>query len=187
MLKYYLGVSVIVLVYFCLLVIAFCPTLYAVWIYVVGRKVKVKKKSMGRVVLSTLCVNLIFVYFTVHLMYEVVLPHKVAEIDGLVSRSMENAIAAEKSFFGAHGRYYSVGPVRGPYADKNGLKVEKDVILQVEPHWDKTARKESYKAYGVHVFGKRVFVSANDDKVQDTASDAELSARIRSKLINSVK
>jgi hypothetical protein len=187
MLKYYLGLSVIVLVYFCLLVIAFSPTLYAVWIYIVGAKVKLRKKSMGRVVLSTLLINLIFVYFAFHLMFEVLLPNKVAEIDGLVSRTLENAMAAEKNFFGAHGRYYAVGPVRGPYTDENGLKVEKDVIVQVEPHWDKVAQKESFKAYGVHVFGKKVFVSANDDKVQDAASDAELSARIRSKLINSVK
>ena len=44
MVKNFVGVSVIVLVYLCLLVIAFSPTLYAVWIYVVGRSAKLKKK-----------------------------------------------------------------------------------------------------------------------------------------------
>ena len=79
-------------------------------------------------------------------MFEVLLPHRMAEIDGLATRSMESAILAQKNFFGSHGRYYSVGPVRGPYTDDNGLKVEKDVILQAEPQWDKRTQNESFKA-----------------------------------------
>ncbi len=187
MIKNLVGVSIIVLVYVCLLVIAFSPTLYAVWIYVVGRSAKLKKKSMGSVVLSTLCVNLIFVYFAFHLMFDVFLPKRMAEIDGQATRSIESAIQAEKNFFGSHGRYYSLGPVRGPYTDDNGVTVEKDVILRVEPHWDKTIQVESFKAYAIHVFGKSVLISTNDGKVLDAASDTELSATIRSKLINSVK
>ena len=42
-----IGVLVIVLVYVCVFIVVFSPTLYAFWIYLVSRKVKMKRKGFA--------------------------------------------------------------------------------------------------------------------------------------------
>lgn len=100
---------------------------------------------------------------------------------------MRNAIVSQQRFFAAHGRYYSVGPVRGPYHDKAGLTVEKDVILEVIPQWDKAGEQETFQAYALDVWGKSLLLNTKDGKVEKAPADSELSATVKSKLLNSVK
>lgn len=187
MVTHVLGIAIIGLVYFCLLIVAFSPTIYAVWIYIVSRKVSAKKKGPLKIALSTFCINLIIVYFLVHLTFDYFLVAKVAEMEAQAAATMRNAIASQQKYFAAHGRYYPVGPVRGPYSDEHGLNVERDVILEVEPKWDKSDQKESFNAYAVHRWGKHVLFSTKDGKVEKASPGSELETRMRSKLIQSVK
>jgi hypothetical protein len=182
-----LGIVIIGLVYFCLFILAFSPTLYTGWIYLVSRKVSAKKKGPLKILLSTFCVNLIVVYFIVHLLFDYFLVAKVAEMESLVQSTMQNAIASQQKYFAAHGRYYPVGPVRGPYQDEHGLNVEKDVILEVEPKWDKSGHRETFNAYAVHRWGRHLLFSTKDGKVEQASPGSELETRMRSKLIQSVK
>ena len=78
-----------------------------------------------------------------HLSIDYFLTHKVAEKDAAALEAIHEAEASQRKFYRLYGRYYSVGPVRGPYRDEHGLNVKKDVILQVVPVYDKEARKEA--------------------------------------------
>lgn len=184
-----IGVLVVVLVYVCVFIVVFSPTLYAWWIYLVSRKVKVKMKRKGLLTtaLTTLCINLVLAYFAFHLAFDYFLVAKIAEKDALAEKALRNALVSQQRYFDAHGRYYSVGPVRGPYKDDHGLTVDKDVILLVEPHWDRERKAETFRAYALHVWGRDLVTTTQDGNVTPVAKDSEKSSTMRSKLINSTK
>lgn len=187
MLKDAVGFAVIGIIYLCILIVLFAPSIYATWLYLMSRYTKIKRTGLLRVAITTFIINAILVIFLYHLAFNHFLAQKVAEKDAAAAHAVENAVTCQENFFSAHGRYYPVGPVRGPYHDNHGLTVEKDVILQVEPHWDKVSHKETFKAYAVHVLGKDIAVSEGDRKVLKAPGDSVQSAAIRSKLLNSVR
>ncbi|HMK35717.1 MAG TPA: hypothetical protein VK463_11665 [Desulfomonilaceae bacterium] len=188
MIKDAFGIAIITLVYLCLLIVVFSPSLYAAWIYMVSRKVTSKKTGRQlRIALSTFCINLIIAYFLFHFAFDYFLTSKVAQMEAMTQNSIQNAITSQQKFFAAHGRYYSVGPVRGPYRDENGLSVEKDVILQVEPRWDKADQKETFQAYAFHLWGKHLLLNTRDGRVEQVSPGSELETRLRLKLTRSVK
>jgi hypothetical protein len=122
-----------------------------------------------------------------HFAFDYFLASKVAEKEALAMQTMNNAIVSQQRFFATHGRYYSVGPVRGPYQNDLGLTVEKDVILEMVPQWDKAKAQETFQAYALHVWGKGLLLNTTEDKVEQAPADSEVSAMVRSKLLNSVK
>jgi hypothetical protein len=183
-----IGIAIIVLVYACLIVIVFSPTIYAVWFCVVGRKMALKNKQrLLRTALMTFCINLILAYFLVHFGFDYVVTSRISEMDDAVGQSVRNAVVSEEKFFARHGRYYPVGPVRGPYKDDHGLVVGKDVVLEVVPVWDKDRGAETFKAYAVHIWGRNLISTTKNGKVEKAAPDSEETARLRAKLLRSVR
>jgi hypothetical protein len=187
MVKLIAGLIIIGLVYLCLAVLLFAPTIYAAWIYLMGRKVKLRKRSNFRALLTTILINLIIVYVIFHFSFGVVVPSKLAETDNLALQTMKDAIVCEHKHFNKHGRYFSVGPVRGPYNDENGVMVARDVILMIEPYWNKSPGKEGFYAYAMHVWGKSMIYADADGKLESTDRDSESVSQIKSKLLNSTK
>jgi hypothetical protein len=181
------GITVIGLFYICIIIVLFSPSMYTAWLYIMSRYAKVKKTGILRIAVTTFAINIIVVFFLYHLAFNYFLAYKVAEKDAAAAHAIQNAITSQENFYSSHGRYYPVGPVRGPYQDDHGLTVEKDVILQVEPHWDKMTAKETFKAYAVHVLGKDIAVGDENRKIHTAPSDSGQSAAIRSKLMKSVK
>jgi hypothetical protein len=185
-----LGVALIGLFYLCCLVVIFAPTLYAGWFYLVSRRLAIRHQNLARVFrvfLYTACINIIVAYFGIHLIFDYFLVAKAAESQASVVATMQNAITAEEKFFTSYGRYYAVGPVRGPYQDEHGLNVGKDVILEVTPSWDLKSQKERFSAHAVHVWGREILTNSGDGKVREIPPDSEESERIRAKLLRSVK
>ena len=150
-----IGILIIALVYLCLLVVVFSPTIYAAWFYFMGRKVQIKSKSLLRIVVLTGCANAIVAYFLIHFAFDHILASKVAEKEALAMQTMNNAIVSQQRFFATHGRYRCRTGTRGPYQNDLGLTVEKDVILQMVPQWDKVKAQETFQAYAC-TFGKSV-------------------------------
>ncbi|MDQ7782916.1 MAG: hypothetical protein RDU20_08565 [Desulfomonilaceae bacterium] len=187
MAHYIIGTAVIVLIYFCFFIVIFSPTIYAFWIYLVGKKVKLRKKGLFRTALMTLCINVVVAYFLTHLAFDYFLVSKMAEKQALAEQALRSAVVSQKEYFSSHGRYYSVGPVRGPYRDDHGLTVHKDVIVSVEPQWDRHRKKETFQAYALHVWGRDVITATQDGKVVQVPEDSAVSASVRSKLINSTR
>ncbi len=184
------GMALIGLFYLCCLVVIFAPTIYAGWFYLISRKLAIRPQNLRRVFrvfLYTLCINAMVAYFAIHLAFDYFLGAKTAESRASVMATMANAITSQEKFFASHGRHYAVGPVRGPYQDENGLRVEKDVILEITPRWDQKSQTEKFNAYAVHVWGGDLFANAGDGKIRAMPSDSEESAQIRSKLRRSVK
>lgn len=182
-----IGTLIVGLIYFCLLVVIFSPTIYAVWFYLMGRKVQIRSRGLLRIAVMTGCANLIAAYFLMHFAFGYFLAFKVAEKEALAMQTMRNAIVSQQRFFATHGRYYSVGPVRGPYHNDRGLTVDKDVILEVVPQWDKAKAQETFQAYALHVWGKGLLQNTTEGKVEEAPADSEVSTKVRSKLLNSVK
>jgi len=183
-----LGIAIIVVVYACFLVIVFSPTLYAAWFYIVGRKMAAKSKGrLLRTALFTFSVNLILAYFLVHLGFDYFLTSQVNEKDAIAGQAVRNALVSEEAYHAKHGRYYPVGPIRGPYRDEHGLVVDKDVILEVVPVWDKDRGVETFQAHAVHVWGRNLLIGAKDGKVEKAPPDSEQAAALKAKLLNSVR
>jgi hypothetical protein len=126
-------------------------------------------------------------YALFHLGVNYVLTHKVAEKDAAAMDAIRAAEVSQKKFFDSHGRYYAVGPVRGPYKDEHGLSVKKDVVLQVIPVYDKEVGREAYRAYAVHVWGRTVAHRDKKGRVDQAPPDSKDLARMREKLIRSVQ
>lgn len=187
MVKQLVTTSIVVIIYLCIFIVLFSPSLYAGWLYLMSRYTKVRQRGMLRVAITTLALNLIFALFLFHLTFNHFLTYKTAEKDAEAVQAVQNAITTQENFYSSYGRYYSVGPVRGPYQDDHGLTVEKDVILQVEPHWDAIGAKETYDAYALHVLGKDLVIKTDEGKVEKAPADSQQSSAIRSKLLNSVK
>jgi len=178
---------IIVACYLCLAIILFAPSLYAGWFYVVSRKVPGRSKRMLRIAVSTFAINLIFAFFLFHLAFDYFLPSKDAERDAMAMEAVRNAVASQERSYASRGRYYSVGPVRGPYEDEFGLKLENDVIVQVLPSWDKVAGKDSFRVYAVHVWGTKVLVCDKDGRSVREEPDEAKAAKVRGRLFRSVK
>ncbi len=187
MLKLLATYAVLGLIYFCLIIIVFTPTLYAFWIWFIERKVLKTRQKLLRTSLTVLLVNFLIAYFLFQFASNYVVPSKVAQIDSDASSALANATESQKKFYALHGKYYSVGPVKGPYTDEHGLKVGKDVILRVEPKWDKLNSKDDYEAVVIHIFGQTVFISQSDGKIHKANSDSEQYKELRSMLMNSIK
>jgi hypothetical protein len=185
--QYIISVTVIILIYLCFFIVIFSPTIYAGWIYLVSKKVKLKKKGLLRTAVMTFCINLVLAYFLFHLAFDYFLVSKVAEKDALAEKTLRSAVVTQKQYFNSHGRYYSVGPIRGPYQDDHGLTVQKDVIVLVEPRWDKSRKTETFQAYALHVWGRDLIAANQEGKVVQMPEPSEVSTSVRSKLINSTK
>jgi len=171
----------------CFFIVIFSPTIYTGWIYLVSKRVKLKKKGLFRTAVMTFCINSVLAYFLFHLAFDYFLVSKVAEKDALAEKTLQSAVVTQKKYFDSHGRYYSVGPVRGPYRDDHGLTVHKDVIVLVEPHWDKKLKRETFQAYALHVWGQDLIAATQEGKVVQVPETSEVSPSVRSKLINSTK
>ncbi|MBI4962302.1 MAG: hypothetical protein HY913_03420 [Desulfomonile tiedjei] len=181
------GVAIIVLVYACFVIIVFSPTIYAAWFYVVGRKMKLKSKGLLRTALMTFCVNLLLAYLLVHVGFDYFLPSRISEKDAIAGEAVKNAVVSQGRFHESHGRYYPVGPIRGPYRDDHGLVVEKDVILEVVPVWDKERGVETFQVYAIHVWGQSLMTGSKDGKVEKAPLDSEQALQRKAKLLNSVR
>lgn len=179
----YIGLAVIFVVYLCLFIIVFSPTLYAVWFYFISRQVSVKRKGLLRIAMTTCCINVIVAYFLVHLAFDYFLVSKVAEKDALARQAIVSAVASEKHFSATRGRYYSVGPVRGPYENDRGLKVPKDVILEVVEKQDQATGKATFEAYALHVWGSGPLIATDKGKVEPAPKDSQKFALIRERLL----
>ncbi len=179
----YIGLAVIFIVYLCLFIIVFSPTLYAVWFYFISRQVSLKRKGLLRIALTTCCINLIVAYFLFHLAFDYFLVSKVAEKDAVAQETIVSAVASEKRFFADRGRYYPVGPVRGPYKNDRGLKVPKDVILEIVPKRNKSTGKETFDAYAVHIWGSSLLMSSHDGKVERAPKDSQQYSHINERLL----
>ncbi len=187
MLRDVIGFGIIALVYLCLLILIFAPTIYAAWLYLVARKLTTKRKGVTKLLLYTFCLNAIIAYFLAHLAFDYFLGAKTAEKENSVNLSMQTAVASQNKYLAMYGRYYAVGPVRGPYKDEYGLNVEKDVVLYITPNWDKDRRRESFQAYAIYFWSKSVVEAGDDGKLKKLPPDSEESVRMRFKLLNSVK
>lgn len=187
MVREIVGTALVALVYFCCLVVIFGPTIYVTWLYVMGRKVKGKARGLLRLAYLTFFINLVVAYVLVKLAFECFLTTKVAEWQKLTTETVLSAVAAEERFFKSQGKYYAVGPVRGPFRDQHGLAVDKDVILEVAPSWDNRLKRETFRAYAVHILAKKLVQSTRDGKVQQPSTDSTESRQIKSRLFNSVK
>lgn len=179
--------AILILFYFCLAIIVFSPSIYMTWIYIIGRKIPGTKKGMLRPTLITIAVNLILVYFLVHLALDQFVYKEVAKNDAIAREVLSETIEAQKRFFSDHGRYYSVGPVRGPYKDEHGVDVSEDVIVQVVPTWDDAEQKPTFEAHAIHVLGRKVLLGKPESGVEEAGSDSEQGEAVRAKLVRSVK
>ena len=73
------------------------------------------------------------------------------------------------------------------YSDDHGLSIGEDVILVVEPRWDKVKNAETFEAYALHVWGKDLLRTTETGTISKAPEDLEYYARVRRKMINSVK
>jgi hypothetical protein len=177
------GMAIIVIVYICLFIILFSPTLYAVWFYFVSKRVSIKSKRLMTTALMTFCINSIGVYFLVHLAFDYFLVSKVEEKDALAVVAVRSAMASQDRCYLRAGRYYAVGPVRGPYEDNEGLSVDKDVVIEVVPTIDRETGKSAYEVFGAHVWGKSLIVNSRDGTVKRVPPDSEIFREVRPRLL----
>jgi len=187
MLREVLFTSVIVLVYACFFIIVFAPSIYAFWFYIVARKISKRSRGLLRVAIITLSLNAVIAYFLCHLAFNYFVPARLADNDAMLEKTVRDALVIQERFFAAHGRYYALGPVRGPYQDENGLYVDKDVVLEVVPVWDRIRGRETFLASAVHVWGNGLVMIRGDGKVVRGEPGSDDSSRLRRKLLNSVK
>ena len=187
MIQYIALTTVVVIFYICLGIVVFAPTIYAFWFYVISRRMPFKRKGMLRIALTVLVINGVVAYFLFQLAFNYFLVSQVAKKDAVALSAVKTAVASEQSFFRSHGRYYAVGPVRGPYEDKHGLNIQEDVILQVVPLWDSTTGREAFEAYAVHVLGRKVSMVRKDGTIVQAPVESDEVSGIRAKLVRSVK
>lgn len=73
MLREFITTSIIALVYVCLIVIVFAPTIYAVWFYIIGRRISAKSQGLLRIAVYTFCINAVVAYFLFRLAFDYLL------------------------------------------------------------------------------------------------------------------
>ena len=181
------GIALLVIVYVCLGIIVLAPTIYLAWFYVVSRKIRGVGKVSLRSVILTAIANVIVGYFIFFLIHGWIYVPNVNSNDAIARALVEKTIASEKVFFEKHGRYYEVGPVRGPYSEPNGIKIEKNVILEVTRMWDKSRKKESFQAIAMHLWGDKIFTGNAGGIEEENHADSAQAASIRARLIANTK
>ncbi len=180
------AIAIVMLVYVCLGVIILAPSIYVGWFYVVSRTTPGAGKVSFRTLICTVAANVIVGYFFMYFVYGYIHAHEVEAKDGIAMEAARNAIASQERFFSQHGRYYEVGPVRGPYHDERGVVVKKDVILEVVRIWDKTEGKESFRVHAAHLWGRKLITADSSGAREENLSDSDEAARIRKRLVESV-
>ncbi len=183
-------ISIVGIFYACLLVVLFAPSLYTGWFYYISRKLsmKNKKQKLFRTFTVTFLLNLIVVYVLFSIMFKHVLPSQIKAKDQMAHKTMKSVQESQQRFFSEHGRYYMVGPVRGPYKDPHGLKVAENVIVQAVPKFTRDSKsKQTFKAYAIHVWGNSAYVREPDGTVKTLNNNSSEVKGIRSKLIRSAK
>ena len=178
---------IIGLCYLCLAVVLFAPSIYVGWFYIIGRRVPGRSERLLRTLLLTFAVNLMFVYVATHVAFDYFLAAKDAENNAIALEAVRNAMESQKTHYKKHGRYYAVGPVRGPYRDEYGLRVKENVVLRVEPTWDNKRKTDTYQADAVHVWGTEVHTRRADGSLAHMPQDSPEASRLRAKLIRSVQ
>ncbi len=188
MLQQLIVISVQVIIFLCLAVIVFAPSIFAVWFFLVGKRLSQgrKKKSL-RPVISVVAINLMVAYALYHLTFDYIVVARTAQKDALARQAVESVIESELRYYKSHGRYYALGPVRGPYEDRHGASVAEDVILQVTPHWSEAASRNSFKAAAVHVWGSRIITGDAEGRVRELDPETKEAEEIRGKLLRSVR
>jgi uncharacterized membrane protein (GlpM family) len=187
MAQYVVGIALIAIVYICLGIIILAPTIYLAWFYVVSRKIRGVGKVSLRSLILTFIANAIIGYFIFFLIHNWLYVPSVTSNDTIAREMMDKTIAAQNVFYEKHGRYYEVGPVRGPYSGPNGLKLEKNVIVEVTRKWDKSRNKESFQAYGIHLWGDKLYTGDPKGISEEVYADSTQAASIRSRLIESTR
>jgi hypothetical protein len=187
MLHHIISYGIIALVYLCFIIVIFAPTIYAAWLYLVTRKLSLKRKNITKLFVYVFAINLIVAYFLAHFAFDYFVGKKTAERENSLTLTIQNAAASQHKYFTMYGQYYTVGPVRGPYKDEYGLNVEKDVVLYVAPSWNKDSQRDSFHAYAIHTWGGTTLEISDDGKLKKLSPDSEEFVRIRSKLLNSTK
>ncbi|MEW6347714.1 MAG: hypothetical protein AB1646_01515 [Thermodesulfobacteriota bacterium] len=179
---------ILALIYACLAIIVFAPTIFAVWFYAVGRRLSPGKTRIPVALVTVFLVNLVVAFFVGKLAFDVFVTRSLSQHNARAEQTMRNAIRSQEEFHARHGRYYSVGPIRGPYTNEHGLAIEKDVILQVRPLWEESGGKDdSFEAYAVHVWGREVYLNTKEGDIEKEPFDSHKAKNIRSKLMRSVK
>ncbi len=174
--------------YICLAIIVFAPTIYAAWFYLVARKLSRGKSRVPTALVTTFLLNLGVAYFIGRVAFDVVVTRSVSRNNGLAEQTIRNAVRSQEAFRARNGRYYAIGPVRGPHKTDHGLVIEKDVILQVRPRWEDSGGKDdSFEAYAVHVWGREVYLNTKEGDIEKEPFDSQKAKAIRSKLMRSVK
>lgn len=179
--------SILAVCYLCLAIIVFAPTLYAAWFYYLSRSDTRRKKRLLRTALTTLVINAVFAYLLGMLAFNYLVPPMLARNDASAMETVRSAIESQNRHYGARGRYYAVGPVKGPYQDEFGLSVPKDVILQVIPIWDREAEKETFEAHAVNIFGSKVLWRRTDGRIAHLSAESDDASRLKAKLLRSVE
>jgi hypothetical protein len=188
MLATIVGTTIIALVYICLAIIVFSPTIFAGWFFVVSRRLSREKAGVPKLLLATFTINVIVVFLLGRVAFDHFVIKSVYENDAQVEITMRNAVQSQVEFHARHGRYYAVGPVRGPFRNEHGLEVPKDVILQMRPRWeDVTSRDDSFEACAVHVLGRDAYFNGKDGEIHKAPDASERARAIRSKLVRSVR
>jgi hypothetical protein len=176
--------------YICLTVVLFAPSLYAGWFYYLSRKLAKKKprKKMLQSVMTTFLINLALVYALYSLMFNYILPSQIQAKNRMAKNAIQSVEESQEEFYSKHGRYYMLGPVRGPYTDPHGLEVGENVIIQAAPKWtEDSPPEETFEAYAIHVWGNTAFVRKPDGTIKKLNGDSPAVEGLRSKLIRSVK
>ncbi|MCA1959943.1 MAG: hypothetical protein LDL33_04025 [Desulfomonile sp.] len=179
--------SILGLCYLCLAIIVFAPTLYAAWFYYLSREDSRRKAKLLRATLTTFIVNAVFAYLLGTLAYNYLVPPMLAKNDATAVETVRSAIESQERHFVSRGRYYAVGPVKGPYQDEFGLSVPQGVILQVTPVWDKEADKETFEAHAVNIWGSKVLWRRSDGRIAHLSNNSDEASRLKAKLLRSVE
>jgi hypothetical protein len=182
-----LGFVVLGVVYVCLAIIVFAPTMYAFWFYLVGRRVSGPGKRFPYTVITVFLLNLLFAYVLGHLAFTYLIQPGVDRANSQAMQAVKSAIAAQEKYHAVHGRYYSLGPVRGPHTGKHGTVVEEDVVLRVEPTWIEDKGQDGFVAQAIHVWGRGAVVATSEKGPWLQPADSTEAQLIRAKLMSSVK
>lgn len=179
--------SILALCYLCLAVIVFAPTLYAAWFYYLSRSDTRRKQKLLRTTLITFVINAALAYVIGTLAFNYLVPPMLAKNDASAMDTLQSAVESQERHFGARGRYYAVGPVKGPFQDEFGLNVPQGVIIEVRPVWDTEAQKETFEAHAVNIWGSKVLWRRSDGRVAHLSTESDEAAKLRKKLLRSVE
>ena len=111
---------IIVIVYACLAIIVFSPTIFAGWFYLVSRRIARRKAPVPTSLFTTFAINLLVALFLSRLAFYQFVSKSVSENDALAAWSLGSAVQSEIEYHSRSGRYYSEGPVTWPIQERSG-------------------------------------------------------------------